>query len=60
MQMPRAADQASPPTFAPHGACPPASYEAGGRQLIVLPTTGSGKLSGPSGDAWVALALSKE
>jgi quinoprotein glucose dehydrogenase len=38
----------------------PASYEAGGRQFIVLPATGSGKLGGPSGDAWVAFALPQE
>lgn len=40
-----------------HGTAPPASYEANGRQFIVLPATGGGKLGGPSGDAWVAYAL---
>ncbi len=42
-----------------HGSAPPASYEAGGRQFIVLPVTGGGKLGGPSGDAWMAFALPK-
>ena len=40
-----------------HGTAPPATYEADGRQFIVLPATGGGKLGGPSGDAWVAFAL---
>jgi len=40
-----------------HGTAPPACYEAGGRQFIVLPVTGGGKLGGPTGDAWVAFAL---
>ena len=40
-----------------HGTAPPATYEAKGRQFIVLPATGGGKLGGPSGDAWVAFAL---
>ncbi|HEV7403751.1 MAG TPA: PQQ-binding-like beta-propeller repeat protein [Chthoniobacteraceae bacterium] len=43
-----------------HGTCAPASYEARGRQFIVLPATGGGKLGGPSGDSWVAFALPKE
>ncbi len=42
-----------------HGTAPPASYEAGGRQFIVLPVTGGGKLGGPAGDAWMAFALSR-
>jgi len=42
-----------------HGTAPPASYEADGRQFIVLPVTGGGKLGGPAGDAWVAFALPK-
>ena len=40
-----------------HGTAPPASYEVNGRQFIVLPATGGGKLGGPTGDAWVAFAL---
>ncbi len=42
-----------------HGTAPPASYEANGRQFIVLPVTGGGKLGGPTGDSWVAFALPK-
>jgi quinoprotein glucose dehydrogenase len=42
------------------GTAPPASYEVGGRQYIVLPATGGGKLGGESGDAWVAFALPKK
>jgi quinoprotein glucose dehydrogenase len=42
-----------------HGTAPPASYEVDGRQFIVLPVTGGGKLGGPTGDAWVAFALPK-
>ncbi len=40
-----------------HGTAPPTSYEVAGRQFIVLPATGGGKLGGPAGDAWVAFAL---
>ena len=40
-----------------HGTAPPASYEVAGRQFIVLPATGGGKLGGPAGDEWVAFAL---
>lgn len=40
-----------------HGTAPPSSYDVGGRQYIVLPVTGGGKLGGPAGDAWVAFAL---
>jgi quinoprotein glucose dehydrogenase len=43
-----------------HGTAPPATYEADGRQFIVLPATGGGKLGGPAGDAWVAFALPKK
>ncbi len=42
-----------------HGTAPPASYEVGGRQFIVLPVTGGGKLGGPTGDTWMAFALPK-
>jgi quinoprotein glucose dehydrogenase len=40
-----------------HGTAPAAVYEAKGREFVVLPATGSGKLGGPAGDAWVAFAL---
>ncbi|MEA3213791.1 MAG: hypothetical protein QOE70_6848 [Chthoniobacter sp.] len=40
-----------------HGTAPPASYEVDGRQFVVLPVTGGGKLGGPTGDAWMAFAL---
>jgi quinoprotein glucose dehydrogenase len=40
-----------------HGTAPPAVYEAKGREYVILPATGSGKLGGPAGDAWVAFAL---
>jgi glucose dehydrogenase/sugar phosphate isomerase/epimerase len=40
-----------------HGTAPPASYEVDGRQFIVLPVTGGGKLGGPTGDVWMAFAL---
>ena len=36
---------------------PPASYEINGRQFIVIPATGGGKLETPTGDAYVAFAL---
>jgi quinoprotein glucose dehydrogenase len=42
-----------------HSTAPPASYEANGRQFVVVPVTGGGKLGGPTGDAWVAFALPK-
>jgi quinoprotein glucose dehydrogenase len=42
-----------------HSTAPPASYEAGGRQFIVVPVTGGGKLGGPTGDVWMAFALPK-
>ncbi len=40
-----------------HPTAPPASYEVNGRQFIVVPVTGGGKLGGPTGDRWVAFAL---
>jgi glucose dehydrogenase/sugar phosphate isomerase/epimerase len=40
-----------------HSTAPPASYEVGGRQFVVVPVTGGGKLGGPTGDAWMAFAL---
>ena len=40
-----------------HGTAPPATYEVGGRQYVVIAATGGGKLGGPTGDAWVAFAL---
>ncbi len=40
-----------------HSTAPPASYEVDGRQFIVVPVTGGGKLGGPTGDAWMAFAL---
>jgi quinoprotein glucose dehydrogenase len=40
-----------------HGTAPPTCYEANGRQFIVQPATGGGKLGGPGGDYWVAFAL---
>ena len=40
-----------------HGTAPPACYQVNGRQFIVLPATGGGKLGGPTGDAYVAFAL---
>lgn len=44
-----------------HGSAPISTYEARGKQFIVVPATGGGKLGGPSGDTWVAYALpSKE
>ncbi len=40
-----------------HSTAPPASYEVNGKQFIVVPVTGGGKLGGPTGDAWMAFAL---
>ena len=40
-----------------HSTAPPASYEANGKQFIVVPVTGGGKLGGPTSDAWMAFAL---
>jgi quinoprotein glucose dehydrogenase len=42
-----------------HGTAPPTTYEADGRQFILQPATGGGKLGGPTGDTWVAFALPK-
>jgi quinoprotein glucose dehydrogenase len=39
------------------GYAPPATYEVDGRQFVVIPTTGGGKLGGATGDAYVAFAL---
>lgn len=39
------------------GSAPPATYEVGGRQFIVIPATGGNKLGTPYGDAYVAFAL---
>jgi quinoprotein glucose dehydrogenase len=47
-------------SLALHGTAPPACYEAEGRQFILQPATGGGKLGGPTGDTWVAFALPKE
>ncbi len=40
-----------------HCTAPPASYEVNGRQFIVVPVTGGGKLGGPTGDTWMAFSL---
>jgi len=42
------------------GYAPPATYEVNGRQYVVIPATGGGKLGGPMGDAYVAFALPKQ
>ncbi len=48
------------------GTAPPATYEAAGRQFVVIAATGGGKLyghglpEGSIGDAWVAFALDGE
>jgi quinoprotein glucose dehydrogenase len=39
------------------GSAPPSVYEVGGRQFVVVPATGGGKLGSPTGDAYVAFAL---
>ncbi len=39
------------------GYAPPTVYEVDGRQFIVIPATGGGKLGGETGDAYVAFAL---
>ncbi|MHA3772079.1 outer membrane protein assembly factor BamB family protein [Verrucomicrobiota bacterium sgz303538] len=41
------------------GSAPPTIYEVDGRQFIVVPATGGGKLATPTGDAYVAFALPK-
>ncbi len=42
------------------GSAPPAIYEVNGREYIVIPATGGGKLGTPTGDAYVAFALPAE
>ncbi len=39
------------------GYAPPSSYAIDGRQYIVIPATGGGKLGGSIGDTWVAFTL---
>ena len=39
------------------GTAPPSIYEAKGKQYVVIPATGGGKLRLPPGDAYVAFAL---
>ncbi|HMF78574.1 MAG TPA: PQQ-binding-like beta-propeller repeat protein [Bryobacteraceae bacterium] len=39
------------------GFAPPATYQVGGRQFVVIAATGGGKLGGHLGDAYVAFAL---
>ena len=39
------------------GYAPPATYEANGRQYVVIAAGGGGKMGTPSGDAYVAFAL---
>ena len=39
------------------GTAPPAIYEVGGRQFVVIAASGGGKIGGPTGDAWTAFAL---
>ena len=41
------------------GFAPASTYEAAGRQFVVIAATGGGKLGGPAGDAYVAFALPK-
>jgi quinoprotein glucose dehydrogenase len=43
-----------------HSTAPPAVYEANGREFVVVPATGGGKLGGPMGDAWIAFALPQQ
>ncbi len=40
-----------------HGTTAPTTYETGGRQFLVIPATGGGKLGGLTSDAYVAFAL---
>jgi quinoprotein glucose dehydrogenase len=39
------------------GSTAPMTYEVKGRQYVVVPATGGGKLNATPGDAWVAFAL---
>lgn len=41
------------------GYAPPTIYRASGREFILIPATGGGKLNTPAGDAYVAFALPK-
>lgn len=41
------------------GYAPPATYQAGGRQFVVIAATGGGKQGGKTGDAYVAFALKR-
>jgi quinoprotein glucose dehydrogenase len=41
------------------GSAAPATYQLGGRQYVVIPSTGVAHLGTPRGDAWVAFALPK-
>ncbi len=40
-----------------HGTTAPSTYEVNGRQFLVIPATGGGKLGGLTGDSYVAFAL---
>ena len=42
------------------GSAPPATYEVAGRQFVVVPATGGGKLGSLPGDTYVAFALPGE
>jgi quinoprotein glucose dehydrogenase len=39
------------------GSTSPMTYQVNGKQYVVIPATGGGKLNAPPGDAWVAFAL---
>ncbi|HSJ67657.1 MAG TPA: PQQ-binding-like beta-propeller repeat protein, partial [Anditalea sp.] len=39
------------------GYATPSTYSVDGKQYVVIPATGGGKLGGPSGDAYVAFSL---
>ncbi|MFP6904420.1 MAG: PQQ-binding-like beta-propeller repeat protein [Verrucomicrobiota bacterium] len=39
------------------GSAPPATYIVGGKQYLVVPATGGGKINAKAGDAWVAFSL---
>ncbi len=39
------------------GSTSPMTYDVAGKQYVVIPATGGGKLNAPAGDAWVAFAL---
>ncbi len=39
------------------GFAPPATYQANGKQYLIIPATGGGKLDTPMGDAYVAFTL---